>query len=201
MREGKVAEVNSVICLSGGLDSTVLAYDLLDQGHCLHTLTFHYGQSHRREMDAARGIADLLGVSNKTVDFEPVTGRGKSSLTGGEGSPVVANRNSTMLSLAVTYAAGVGASQVYYCPTSEDYDLFPDCRPQFVSVYNRMLEVSECETRVIAPYITISKAEIVKIGRRLDVPFDETWSCYVGGEKPCGECLACKTRGEALACS
>ena len=103
--------MNSVICLSGGLDSTVLAYDLLDQGHCLHALTFHYGQSHRREMDAARVIANLLGVPNKMVDFEPVTGRGESCLTGGEGSPVVASRNATMLSLAVTYASGIGAGQ------------------------------------------------------------------------------------------
>ena len=108
--------MNSVICLSGGLDSTVLAYDLLDQGHYLHTLTFHYGQSHRKEMDAARGIADLMGVGNKMVDFEPVTGRGGSSLTGGVGSPVIANRNATMLSLTVTYAAGLGGKSGLLLP-------------------------------------------------------------------------------------
>ena len=192
--------MKSVLCLSGGLDSTVLAYDLVSQGHELHTLTFHYGQQHRREIDAARVIAGLLGVPNKMVDFDPVTGRGGSSLTGGVGSPVVANRNATMLSLAVTYAAGIGASQVYYCPTSEDYNLFPDCRPQFVAAFNRMLQASECPVKVVAPYLSKSKSEIVRTGKQLAVPFEKTWSCYEGGKEPCGKCLACKPREGALAC-
>ena len=192
--------MSALICLSGGLDSTVLAYDLVSRGVDVGSISFHYGQSHKRELDAASRISTLLGMRHQVCDFSGAMPRGGSSLTVGDGSPVVANRNATMLSLAVAYASGIGFKEVYYCPTSEDYDLFPDCRPQFVSVYNRMLEVSECEVRVIAPYITLSKTEIVKIGRRLDVPFSETWSCYVGGEKPCGECLACKTREEALAC-
>ena len=189
-----------VICLSGGMDSTVLAYKLKHEGEELYSLTFHYGQSHYCETLAAKRIADALGIPNKLIDFQPVVGRGQNALTGGEGSPVVPNRNATMLSLAVTYAEGIGATEVHYCPTKEDFELFPDCRSDFVAAFNAMLEVSESRATVFAPFINMSKGEIAVLGSKLGVPFGETWSCYAGGEEPCGVCLACQTRKEALKC-
>jgi 7-cyano-7-deazaguanine synthase len=192
--------MKKVICLSGGLDSTVLAYDLNREAGDLLSLSFHYGQTHQKETIAASRIAIGLGIPNKLVDFSSVVGRGDNALTGGEGSPVVPNRNATMLSIAVTYAEGIGADAVYYCPTREDFDLFPDCRPAFVSAFNKMLKASGGNARVFAPYIAKRKSDIVKIGADLGVPFDQTWSCYAGGSKPCGSCLACKSRSEAMAC-
>lgn len=192
--------MKKVICLSGGMDSTVLAYKLKHEGGELHSLTFHYGQTHYRETLAAKRIADTLGIPNKLIDFQPVVGRGENSLTGGTGSPVVPNRNATMLSLAVTYAEGIGATEVHYCPTNEDFELFPDCRPAFVAAFNAMLESSESRARVFAPFINMSKGEIAVLGSKLGVPFEMTWSCYTGEKEPCGECLACRTRREALKC-
>lgn len=192
--------MRGVICLSGGIDSTVLAYKLHDEGVDLYSLAFHYGQSHYREIDCARRIARTVGIPHRLFDFEPLVGRGGNALTGGEGSPVVPNRNATMLALAVTYASGIGASEVYYCPTKDDFELFPDCRPGFVEAFNAMLAAGECEVRVSAPFVTMGKAEVAALGAKLNVPLEETWSCYAGGREPCGECLACETRKEALAC-
>lgn len=189
-----------VVCLSGGIDSTVLAY-FLDRAGCNVTaLTFDYGQTHAKEIEHAKYIAEELRIQNHVLDFRSAIVLGKSALTGGEGSPVVLNRNATMLSLAVTFAAGIGAEHVYYGPTSEDYDLFPDCRPEFVESFNAMLESSQTPCSIIAPFINNTKRDIVEMGKLLGVPLDKTWSCYEGGEEPCGTCLACTTREEALVC-
>ena len=188
-----------VICLSGGLDSAVLAYQWHKESE-LHAIGFHYGQSHYKENDAARRIATKLDIPFLLFDFQPVVARGKDSLTGGEGSPVVANRNATMLTLAATYGEGIGADYVLFAPTAEDFTLFPDCRFDFVESVNEMLFVGGCKIRENTPFINNTKAEVVAIGKKLGVPFEETWSCYAGGKEPCGKCLACTTREEALEC-
>ena len=188
----------NVICFSGGLDSTVLLHDLLTSSGVMATLTFAYGQKHYKEVVHAQRIANDLGVPWRLIDFTDCVGRGENLLTGGTGSPVVPNRNATMLSLAVTYAAGIGASAVFIAPTKEDYDLFPDCRPAFYKRFNRMLEIAEVPVHVETPYIHKTKRDVVSIGRKLNVDFSTTWSCYMGKNKPCGECLACTTREAAL---
>jgi len=188
----------NVICFSGGLDSTVLLHDLLTSSGVMATLTFAYGQKHYKEVVHAQRIATGLGVPWRLIDFTDCVGRGENLLTGGTGSPVVPNRNATMLSLAVTYAAGIGADTVYIAPTAEDYELFPDCRPEFYSQFNKMLKVAGVGVTVETPYISWLKKQVVEQGRRLGVDFSTTWSCYMGGNKPCGECLACKTREVAL---
>lgn len=193
--------MNALICLSGGLDSTVLAYDLVSRGAHLESISFDYGQSHKRELDAAREISELLGIKHRILDFSKAVPSGGSSLTGGEGSPVVPNRNGTMLTLAVTYAAGIGAEKVFYGPTKEDHKVFPDCRREFVDSFNEMLKISECEITVHAPFLNLEKGDVVLIGKGLDVPFEKTWSCYVGGEDPCGKCSACISRKKALSCT
>ena len=192
--------MSSVICLSGGVDSTVLAYHLKSKGHDLHAIVFDYGQTHAKEIIAAKEIAQQLGIPSTVSNFGDLVGRGQDLLTGGAGSPVVANRNATMLTLAATYAVGIGCDSVFYSPTVEDFKLFPDCRPKFVEDFNSMLSSSNTPVKVFAPFIAMTKREIVQLGKKYDVPFEKTWSCYVGGEKPCGECLACKTRQEAFQC-
>jgi 7-cyano-7-deazaguanine synthase len=175
-----------------------LLHDLLHKDGVMATITFAYGQSHYKEVIAAQRIAGELEVPWRLIDFTPVVGRGDNLLTGGKGSPVVVNRNATMLTLAVTYAAGIGSSAVFIAPTKEDYDLFPDCRPAFFKRFNRMLEIAEVPVHVETPYIHMTKRNVVSIGRKLNVDFDATWSCYRGGSRPCGECLACTTRKVAL---
>ena len=135
MHKGTPFEMNGLICLSGGLDSSVLAYDLKSQGIKLDAISFYYGQTHKRELNSAVTISSLLGIGHKVIDFSAAIVPGASLLTGGQGTPVVINRNATMLSIAATYASGIGAETVYYCPTVEDYNQFPDCRPDFVSAF------------------------------------------------------------------
>ena len=193
--------MKKLICLSGGMDSAVILYNMTrDDDAEIFTITFNYGQAHYIETIAAKRLAGFFDIPNKLIDFEPVVGRGGNLLMGGDGSPVVPNRNATMLSLAVTYAEAIGAEEVYFGPTKDDFELFPDCRPKFVNAFNAMLKAGGSKVRVIAPLIKMTKPEVADWGDLLGVPFHETWSCYVGGNDPCGKCMACNARKEALAC-
>ena len=205
-----------VICLSGGLDSAVLAYDLKANFQALSAISFHYGQRHIKEINYAEKLAEKLGISFKLAAVADVMGGGPNFLTGGTPSSrpwplvdvlsrgqsieavVVPNRNALFLSLAVTYAIGINADSVYFAPTAEDFDVFPDCRPKFVKAFNALLEAADLDCRVFAPYINKTKAEVVALGRRLHVPLEMTWSCYQGLKNPCGECPACIKRNEAM---
>ena len=194
---------DAVICLSGGLDSTVLAYDILNTRpglarQDLSAVCFNYGQRHYTEIDHARRIAETLRIDFEVLEIAGLFGCNDNLLTGKGSSPVVPNRNAIFLSIAVSYAITRGARAVYYAPTVEDYELFSDCRPEFVDALNELLQSSEIDCLVFAPFIRKTKKEIVELGRRLMVPFDQTWSCYEGTFEPCGACLACLNREEAL---
>lgn len=189
---------------SGGLDSTVLLYDVLHQGAKAHCLLFNYGQRHAKELDFAQATCIKLGVPYESINL-PTQIFKRSSLTGtpqGEltGKPtVVPNRNMVLISLAASYALSTGGTAVTWAANADDAANFPDCRPEFLKNLNFALRI--CDNRrmeVHAPYIVHTKKQIVGFGRKLKVPFEETWSCYAGGDEPCGQCGACKTRAEAF---
>lgn len=186
---------NVLHLLSGGLDSTVLLYDLVDQGHAVHAVLFDYGQTHVEELNLAAEHCDRLGLKMSTLRLPRLRG---SRLTDGAGSYVVPNRNAVLLSVACNLAVIAKAESVTFGSNRDDAEGFPDCRRQFVEAFNLALRAAEIDVEVCAPYIDKTKAEIVAIGRALGVPMHRTWSCYSGGSKPCEVCPACIKRTAAF---
>jgi len=181
--------------LSGGLDSTVLLYDLVNQGHKVHCALFQYGQKHNQELAFAKGHCRRLGILFTMLDVPSLRG---SQLLDGTGSFVVPNRNAILICIAANLAESAAAEAVTYACNRDDKEAFPDCSPEFVSRINDTLRAGGCSVEVCAPYIEKTKREIAAIGRSLSVPMYDTWSCYLGGEMPCGRCPACAKREEAL---
>jgi 7-cyano-7-deazaguanine synthase len=182
--------------LSGGLDSTVLLYDMLKQGCVVHCLLYYYGQRHYRELACARATCKKLDVLYTEVALPKVFAR--SSLTDGEGDIIVPNRNMAFLSLAVPVALSAGAEAITIGCNADDQQRFPDCRRQFITAMDAAVDEAGYEIEICAPFSEMTKREVVQRGRELHVPLSDTWSCYKGGEKPCGECEACKLRETAF---
>lgn len=206
-----------VTTLSGGLDSVTLAHALADEGAALVAVSFDYGQRHAKEIELAARCAARLGADHCVVDLRSVgallTG---SALTDPaidvpEGhytdvsmaATVVPNRNAIMLSVAVGVAVARGADAVATAVHAGDHPVYPDCRPAFIEAVEHEARVGNegfisDDFRVVAPYLHVTKDEIVRRGAALGVPFAETWSCYQGGERHCGRCGTCVERREAF---
>ncbi|WP_233570962.1 7-cyano-7-deazaguanine synthase QueC [Nocardiopsis sp. Huas11] len=200
---------------SGGLDSTVLAYDLARSGHELALLSFDYGQRHRRELHAARRLAHRLSANHRVVDLSSLkTLFSGSALTNPDitvpagqytaetlRTTVVPARNAIFLSVAIGAAVSWDAQAVAFAAHSGDHQVYPDCRPAFVRAVQELARASTegfGDVGVLAPYVTWSKAQIVEHGQRLGVPFETTWSCYQGLEWHCGTCSTCRERRSAF---
>jgi 7-cyano-7-deazaguanine synthase len=205
-----------VAVVSGGLDSSVMAHVLHDEGHDLHTISFDYGQRHRRELDCARALAGDLGVPWELVDLHAA---GVTRLLGGsaltddavavpEGhyadesmrATVVPNRNAMMLTVACALAGGMNAGAVAFAVHGGDHPIYPDCRPEFVRAFEEMerLAMDAPGFRVLAPFVAMTKADIVRLGAAHGVDFARTWSCYNGRAVHCGRCGTCCERREAF---
>jgi len=180
--------------LSGGIDSTVLLYDLIGQGVRVHAVLFDYGQRHVQELEFAKLHCRRMDVMFTTITIQQLRG---SVLTDGSGSYVVPNRNAILLSHAVNLAVSAGADTVTFAANKDDAANFPDCRPEFVQAMNAMLKAQQVDVEICAPYISKSKAWIVALGQEIGVRLTDTWSCYAGGATPCGTCDACRKRKEA----
>ena len=178
--------------LSGGLDSVTLLYDLQSKGEKVHCLLVDYKQRHAQELTFASLHCRRLGLLWTKMEIPPLGG-----LT--EENPVIPNRNAILLSLAVNLAVKAGADTVTIGCNAGDAALFPDCRPEFIAAMNSAVAAAGYRVEICAPYITKTKPWIAGMARELGVPIPETWSCYRGGAQPCGVCVACKTRQEALA--
>jgi len=194
-------QLTAVLLFSGGVDSTVLFYDLLKQGVRLHCLLMHYGQKHVKELNYAQQHCRDAGVSHDVIALprEPFQG---STLTGGNGamsggSTVVPNRNAVMISMATACAKSRGFSHVAVGCNADDSEIYPDCRPEFIAAMSHAIDLA-CGVRIHAPFLGVCKSEIIAIGRRLRVDFSKTWSCYAGDVRPCGECGACNVARAAF---
>ena len=199
--------------LSGGMDSTTLLYQLLSQGHHVQALGIDYGQKHRKELDAAAEISARVGVSFKIADLSAVTGfLAGSALTSpdvdvpsGEYDPesmkvtVVPNRNMLMLAVALAWAISSECGMVAYAAHAGDHEVYPDCRPEFVEALARTAGLCHYEPiELTAPFLHLTKVDIVRLGARLGVPYELTWSCYRGEDLHCGTCGTCRERINAF---
>jgi len=211
------ANFKVVSLLSGGIDSSTLLYWLRSQENIdeIHALTFIYGQKHQREVDAASTIAKRLGVPHTVVDISAIKPLiSKSALTSEQPVPealetaeyyetlkatVVPNRNMILLSLAVAYAITLDYNAVAYAAHWSDRGIYPDCREEFVEAFQRAVQIGTNQPiTVLAPFVRYDKADIVRIGSELGVPFELTWSCYKGGSIHCGVCSSCRERKRAF---
>jgi 7-cyano-7-deazaguanine synthase len=208
----------AVVLLSGGLDSTVALYVAKSEGHEIHALSFDYGQRHNKELQCARAIAQKAGVASHQVVSLKLDLWGGSSLTDKtmeveDGNversdiPVtyVPARNMVFLSVAASLAEAKGARHIYLGVSQVDYSGYVDCRQEFIDAMQNAINkgtvmgAEKGETITIhAPFINMTKAQEIRLGNELGVDFGMTWSCYRGGEKPCGKCDSCLLRAKAF---
>lgn len=203
----------TVLIYSGGIDSTVLLYDLLNSGHDVQALSVNYGQRHGKELDCAKSLCKQLHVEHHVADLTALNPLlSGSTLTSPhvqvpEGhyedesmkATVVPNRNMILLSIATGWAMSTGASSVSYAAHSGDRAIYPDCREEFADAMNSVMEIAGWDkVSLNRPFSSLTKADIVKLGDELGVPFEQTWSCYKGGQVHCGVCGTCVERREAF---
>lgn len=202
---------DSVIILSGGMDSVTLLYEYRDR--VALAVTFDYGSNHnRREAAFARLHCERLGIEHLLIPLDFIHRYFKSSLLEGaeaipEGhyaaenmkSTVVPFRNGIMLSIACGIAESRGLKNVMIANHFGDHSIYPDCRAGFVEAMSKaMSEGTYDGVKVFAPYTGISKTDIARHGVALGIDYTETYSCYKGGAKHCGKCGTCVERKEAL---
>lgn len=201
-----------MLILSGGLDSTVLLASLLDAGDKVDCLSFAYGQRHSRELKAAADVCTYYGVRHDIVELGSVGALlGDSALLGGKDVPeghyehesmkatIVPNRNMIFLSIAAGVAIARRADAVAYGAHSGDRAIYPDCRGEFAEALARaVILADEHGVQIRRPFVDATKVDIVRLGDRLAVPFQRTWSCYRGAGKHCGKCGTCAERKEAF---
>ncbi|MEP6716090.1 MAG: 7-cyano-7-deazaguanine synthase QueC [Terriglobia bacterium] len=214
--------MKAVCLLSGGLDSaTCLAY-ANRHGYEVYALSFDYGQRHRVELDAARRVAKVLGAASHKVasidlrafghsaltdDIDVPKGRDEAQMSADIPVTYVPARNTIFLSFALAWAEVLEASDIFIGVNALDYSGYPDCRPEFIEAFERMANLAtksgvENRTRVKihTPLIELSKAEIVKLGADLGVPFGLTHSCYDPDPSglACGQCDSCLLRARGF---
>lgn len=215
--------MKKVVLLSGGIDSsTCLAVALQDcDPSDVLAVNVFYGQKHEREMRSAQKIAQFYGVELLDIDLSMIFSKSNCSLLTrsnndipegdyasqqkeNPGKPVstyVPFRNGLMLSAVASIAVSVGASEIYYGAHADDSagNAYPDCSVEFTEYMNNAIySGTGGQVNIIAPFVNVNKADVVRTGLKLGVPYELTWSCYNGGERPCGKCGTCIDRQKAF---
>lgn len=202
---------DSLIVLSGGMDSVTLLHEYKEK--IAMAVTFDYGSNHNaREIECARWQCSLLGIPHIVIELGFMSRYFKSSLLSGaddipEGhyedanmkSTVVPFRNGIMLSIACGLAESNDLQNVMIANHGGDHAIYPDCRADFISAMGEAMKTGTyAGVKLLAPYTELTKGEIALRGMKAGVDYDHTYSCYKGGEKPCGKCGTCVERREAL---
>jgi len=206
--------------LSGGLDSATTLYFARSQGYKCFCLIFDYGQRHKREIESAKKIARAANCPYKIIKIN-LPWKGSALLDKKIKIPKLANlrtcelankipstyvpaRNIIFLSFALSFAETIGAKAIFIGAHSQDYSGYPDCRPEFYRAFDRVISVGtksgveKKEIKIRTPLIDKTKAQIIRLGKKLGVPFELTWSCYEGGRVPCGKCDSCYFRAKGF---
>jgi len=208
--------MKAVCLLSGGMDSSTLAYHAKSKGYDILSLHLNYGQrTEGKELASAKKIASLLEAEafiEISLDF--FTKFGASSLTDKEiavekfdparvhlPNTYVPFRNANLLAIATSFAEARGADAIFIGVQALDYSGYPDCRPEFIDAFQKVIDLGTKEKTKItlfAPFIHMTKADILRKGIKLGVPYEHTWSCYKNEGKACGTCGSCHFRKEAF---
>lgn len=208
----------AVVLLSGGLDSATTLAIARSQAYECYALSCYYGQKHASELAAARKVSESLGARMHREFEVPIGAFGGSALTdqsiaipedGGKGIPVtyVPARNTILLSLALGWAEVLDADAIFIGVNAVDYSGYPDCRPEYIEAFQRVISlatrrtVEGAEIRLEAPLIALTKAEIIRRGVSLGVDYALTVSCYraAANGEACGACDACRIRADGFA--
>jgi 7-cyano-7-deazaguanine synthase len=213
----------AVLLLSGGVDSTTTAAIALHEGFDVHALSVRYGQRHAVELEAARRVAERLGIRRHVIVDLDLRAFGGSALTADVPVPkdtaladigaripatYVPARNTIFLSLALAWAETLGARDIFFGANALDYSGYPDCRPEYLEAYARMADLATragveegVRLRIHAPLLRLTKAEIVTRGLALGLDYGMTSSCYdpAADGAACGRCESCLLRLKGFA--
>lgn len=214
----------AMVLFSGGVDSTTALAMAAEEFRAdnVTALSITYGQKHAKEVEAAHKIAEHMGITLLELDLTDMFKFSSCSLLSQnenaeipkesycdqlkktEGDPVstyVPFRNGLFLSAAAAYALSIGADEIFYGAHSDDAagNAYPDCSSAFNDAMNTAIyEGSGHKVKIRAPFVGLTKSQVVGIGVKLGVPYEMTWSCYEGGEEPCGKCGTCRDRRAAF---
>ncbi len=202
----------AVVLLSGGLDSITVLAQAKERGYDCTAISFRYGQVHSKELDSSEAIASHYGIDRVVAEIN-LRDIAKSALTGhGEidrrelqnisseiPNTYVPARNIIFLSMAASLAESIGARHIFIGANAIDYSGYPDCRPEFFNAFEEALNRGtktgyEERFRIHVPLQYLKKSEIIKLGKKLNVPYELTTSCYEGGKEACGRCDSCLLR-------
>lgn len=215
--------MKAIVLSSGGVDSTTCLAVAVDKygADNVISLSVYYGQKHEKELRAARDVAEYYKVCHIELDLEPIFKDSDCSLLSHseedipkesygkqlaktKGKPVttyVPFRNGLFLSVAASIAISNGCGEIYYGAHADDSagSAYPDCSDEFTSAMREAIKTgSGSGLTVVAPFVRCNKAEVIRKGLELGTPYELTWSCYEGGEKPCGRCGTCIDRQKAF---
>lgn len=199
----------AIVLLSGGIDSATCLYIAKRDGYTPHCLIFDYGQRHRREIASAKELAQRAKARFVLCKIS-LPWKGSSLLERGlevpnkpgKGIPstYVPARNIIFLSFALSCAEGIKAKAIFIGANARDFSNYPDCRPDFYRAFRSVVKtgVKFKDIQIFTPLINKTKAEIIKLGEGLGVPYGVSWSCYRGGRRPCGRCDSCRFRAKGF---
>jgi len=205
----RMLEEKCVVLLSGGPDSSTVAYWAKNQGYAVYAMSCQYGQIAEKEVECATRLAAKLDASMKLIDLSSLKKifAGVSSvcdetisMTSSFSQPIIVPfRNAIFLSTAVAYAMTIGARRIFYGAQGSDAPFYPDCRKEFYESFQSTARLGTGQDLIIeAPFSQTSKSDLIRLGAKLGVPFELTWSCYLNGPKHCGKCESCVNRRNAF---
>ena len=206
-------ETKAIVLLSGGLDSAVALWWAKKKDWRLYTVTFNYYQRHRREIDSAEKLTKAAGVvEHKVIDVQYLKEIADSTLLKEASLNIeikdrpgiyVPARNTVFYGIAASWAETIEARWIIGGHNRMDFKQFPDSTPEYFSLFNRLLRIGtwigrKRPIRILTPLSKMNKVQIVRLGLKVGVPFELTWSCYMGRERACGSCQACRIRLNAF---
>ncbi len=212
----------AIVLSSGGLDSTTAMAIAIDEGYDIYSISFRYGQRHFHELEAAKRIAAALGVKQHLIIDVDLSKIGGSALTDDIAVPKGRNenqmkdipvtyvpaRNTIFLSYALAWAEAIGAEDIFIGVNSVDYSGYPDCRPEFISAFEKMANLAtkigvegHASIKIRTPLLYLTKAQIIRKGIELGIDYKMTHSCYDPADdgKACGKCDSCILRKKGFA--